>query len=132
MWRASFEQGVGVVDPHPIEDQVNFFLAEVVPNNKVRVVLEGGSIVAFMASTPESVSHLYVRVQAFGQGIGSRLLALAKTESQGTLWLHTFAKNERARRFYEKRGFREVERESANMWKLEAIKYQWVKGSVAA
>jgi hypothetical protein len=67
MWRASFERGVGVTDPHPIEDQLNFFFREVVPNNKVRVVLEESAIVAFMASTPESVSHLYVSVQSIGQ-----------------------------------------------------------------
>jgi ribosomal protein S18 acetylase RimI-like enzyme len=132
MWRASFECGVGVTDPHPIDDQLNFFLREVVPNNKVRVVLKESAIVAFMASTPESVSHLYVSVQSIGKGIGSQLLGLAKAESCGSLWLHTFTQNQNARHFYESHGFTEVERESENMWKLESIKYQWRRNAGAA
>jgi ribosomal protein S18 acetylase RimI-like enzyme len=132
VWRASFERGVGVTDPHPIEDQLNLFLREVVPNNRVRVVLEESAIVAFMASTPESVSHLYVSAQSIGKGIGSQLLGVAKAESCGSLWLHTFTQNQNARRFYESHGFTEVERESENMWKLESIKYQWQRNAGAA
>jgi ribosomal protein S18 acetylase RimI-like enzyme len=132
MWRASFEHGVGVIDPHPIEDQLRFFLKEIVPSNKVRVVLEGSSVIAFMASKPEAVSHLYVHVRSIGRGIGSQLLGLAKAESYGRLWLHTFAQNQNARHFYECHGFTEVERESENMWKLESIKYQWRRNTGAA
>jgi ribosomal protein S18 acetylase RimI-like enzyme len=132
VWRASFERGVGVTDPYPIEDQLAFLLREVVPNNKVGVVLEESAIVAFMASTPESVSHLYVSAQSIGQGIGSELLGLAKAESCGSLWLHTFTQNQNARRFYESHGSTEVERESENMWKLESIKYQWRRNAGAA
>lgn len=132
MWRASFEHGVGIADHHPIEDQRRFFVEEVVPNYKVRVALVGAVIVGVVATTPESVELLYVRVQDIGQGIGSRLLAQAKLESSGSLWLYTFACNANARRFYERHGFREVERESENMWKLEAIKYRWVRVASAA
>jgi GNAT superfamily N-acetyltransferase len=132
MWRESFEHGVGIKDPNPIEAQLGFFLGEVVPNNRVRIAVEGSEVVAFMASTPESIEHLYVRVQNIGQGIGSRLMALAKSESTGSLSLHTFAQNKSACRFYEHHGFAEVERESGNMWKLEAIKYQWVRQESAA
>ena len=131
LWRASFEHGVGIADHHPIEDQLRFFVDEVVPNNKVRVVSEGSAIVGFLAASPESVSQLFVEVSNIGRGIGSRLLALAKEESCGRLWLYTFARNTNARRFYERHGFHEVERESENMWKLEAIKYQWVRGESA-
>jgi ribosomal protein S18 acetylase RimI-like enzyme len=127
MWRASFEHGVGIKDPNPIEDQLAFFLNEVVPQNIVHVVKHEGAIVAFMASVPESVSHLYVRVQNIGQGLGTRLLNLAKSGSAGSLWLYTFAQNVHARRFYERHGFSEVERESENMYKLEAIKYKWLR-----
>jgi ribosomal protein S18 acetylase RimI-like enzyme len=125
LWRASFEHGVGVKDHHPIEEQLAYFVEQVLPNNSVRVVVDGSELVAFMASTPESVSQLYVRIANIGQGIGSQLLALAKAESAGSLWLYTFAQNHHARRFYERSGFREVERESQNMYKLEAIKYMW-------
>lgn len=127
MWRASFEHGVGIVDHHPIEDQLAYFLEGVVPGNRVRVARTGDEIVAFMGTTPESVSQLYVRVSRIGQGIGTRLLDIAKAESIGRLWLYTFARNAAARRFYEHHGFRETERESENMWKIEAIRYEWVR-----
>ncbi len=128
LWRASFEHGVGIKDHHPIEGQLAYFVEQVLPKNTVRVVVDGGQLVAFMASTPDSVSQLYVRVANIGRGIGARLLALAKAESVGSLWLYTFAQNHNARRFYERNGFREVERESQNMYKLEAIKYVWRRG----
>ena len=128
LWRASFEHGVGIRDDHPIEEQLAYFVEQVLPHNFVRVVIDGSELVAFMATTPESVSQLYVRIANIGQGIGGRLLALAKAESTGSLWLYTFAQNHNARRFYERKGFREVERESQNMYKLEAIKYVWRRG----
>lgn len=132
LWRASFEHGVGITDHHPIEDLLKFFLEQVVPNNRVRVAKKQAVIVGFIASQPDSVSHLYVRVDNIGQGIGALLLNLAKAESSGSLWLYTFAQNQNARRFYEKHGFKEVERESENMWKLEAIRYVWVRGRESA
>jgi ribosomal protein S18 acetylase RimI-like enzyme len=132
MWRASFERGVGITDQNPIEDQLQFFVRDVVPQNTVRVVKDQGAIVAFLASTPASIAHLYVKVQYLGRGIGTELLALAKAESQGSLWLYTFAQNQNARRFYEHHGFKEVERESESMFKLEAIKYVWLRSTGGA
>jgi hypothetical protein len=57
MWRASFEYGVGITDPNPIQDQLAFFLSEVVPKNEVTVVKDAGIIIGFSASVPESVCH---------------------------------------------------------------------------
>jgi GNAT superfamily N-acetyltransferase len=127
LWRASFEYGVGIIDDHPIDEQYAHFVEQVVPNNTVKVAVDCGAIVGFIASTSESVAHLYVRVQNVRQGIGSHLLNLAKDESSGSLWLYTFAQNRNARRFYERHGFIEGEHESENMWKLEAIKYHWAR-----
>lgn len=128
LWRASFEHGVGIVDHHPIEAQRAALEREVVPRHGVRVAtVPDGAIVAFIASTPETVAQLYVRVDCLRRGIGSRLLRLAQSESSGSLWLYTFARNADARRFYERHGFVEVERESQNMWKIEAIKYVWTR-----
>jgi GNAT superfamily N-acetyltransferase len=132
LWRASFEHGVGIKDHHPIDEQHAHFVEQVVPVNRVRVALDGPAVVAFMASTPESISQLYVRVAHIGQGIGSVLVELAKSESVGSLWLYTFARNAIARRFYERHGFVETGRESGNMWKLEAIRYCWERDPLAA
>jgi GNAT superfamily N-acetyltransferase len=131
MWRQSFEHGVGIIDPHPIQEQAAHFHEKVLPANAVRVALDGGRPVAFLASNVESVTQLHVRVEYIGQGIGSRLLGLAKSESAGSLWLYTFAKNANARRFYERHGFVAVEHGFEATWQLEDVKYRWVKDPAA-
>jgi ribosomal protein S18 acetylase RimI-like enzyme len=125
MWRASFEHGVGVVDPHSIEEQAAFFEAEVRPVCRVRLAWSEGRLVGFLASTRESISQLHVHVDHLRQGIGSQLLCLAQAESSGTLWLHAFARNTNARRFYESHGFRAAERGFDPFWQLEDVKYLW-------
>ena len=132
MWRASFEHGVGVIDPHPFDEQAEYFRSKVLPVNRVRVAKEGEQIVGFLASNPESVAQLYVRVQHIGQGIGTRLLRLAQTESSGSLWLFTFARNSRACRFYEHRGFIAVAHGFEPTWKLDDVKYRWARSGSAA
>ncbi len=128
MWRQSFEHGVGVVDPHTIDEQVAYFREQVLPAHAVRVVLDGGRLVGFCASNAEWVAQLHVRVEYIGQGIGSRLLDLAKRESAGSLWLYTFARNTNARRFYERHGFVAVEHGFEPTWQLDDVKYRWVRG----
>jgi ribosomal protein S18 acetylase RimI-like enzyme len=93
----------------------------------VRVAKEDESIVGFLASNHESIAQLYVRVQDIGRGIGTQLLRLAQSESSGSLWLFTFAQNARACRFYEHHGFVAVAHGFEPMWKLNDVKYQWVR-----
>jgi hypothetical protein len=45
MWRASFEHGVGVVDPNPLDAQRDHLLTHVVPNHDVRVAQLDGAFV---------------------------------------------------------------------------------------
>jgi ribosomal protein S18 acetylase RimI-like enzyme len=125
LWRTSFKHGVGITDPHPLEQHLSYFESTVLAETRVRVALAGVELVGFLASTPESVAHLYVAVPRIGQGIGSRLLTLAKSESSGSLWLFTFAQNTRARAFYERHGFIDTGHGFENMWNLEDIKYVW-------
>ncbi len=132
MWRASFEHGVGIVDPHPLEEQIAHFRSKVLPTNRVRVAKLAEAMVGLLASNPESVSQLHVRVENIGQGIGSRLLRLAQAESWGSLWLFTFARNTQARRFYEHHGFVAIAHGFEPMWQLEDVKYRWVRGGSAA
>src|SRR5262250_115579 len=85
MWRASFEAGVGITDPHPLAEQRQYFLERVIPENTVRIALDGDQLVGFVAASRESVSQLYVRVGLQRRGIGSQLLAWAKAHSSGGL-----------------------------------------------
>jgi len=125
MWRESFEYGVGIVDPHAIEEQIEHFDLNVRTKNRVRVVKDANFILGFMASTPESVAQLHVRVGHHRRGIGRQLLHLAKEESGGTLWLFTFARNTNACDFYESQGFTVVQRGFEPTWQLEDVKYAW-------
>lgn len=125
MWRESFEYGVGIVDTHPIEQQRAHLIERVLPDHAVTVALEGDRIVGFVASNAESVSQLFARVGCHGRGIGSALLRRAKAGSAGSLRLYTFTRNERARRFYERRGFVAVAFGFEPTWQLDDVRYEW-------
>ena len=126
MWRASFEAAVGVVDPHPLAGQQQYFLDEVLPQNTVRLAILDHRLVGFVAASEESIAQLYVRVGFQRRGLGRQLLEWAKAQSSGSLWLYTFAPNSAACAFYEKHGFVAVERRLEPTWQLEDVKYQWV------
>jgi GNAT superfamily N-acetyltransferase len=128
MWRASFEAGVGVKDPHPLGEQRQFFLDQVLPGNEVRLAVDGEAIVGFVAASREALSQLYVRVGFQRQGIGTLLLDWAKAQSSGRLWLHTFERNRVACAFYERHGFVPVERGFEPLWRLEDVRYEWAAG----
>jgi hypothetical protein len=55
------------------------------------------------------------------------LLSWAKSQSAGSLWLYTFARNEAARSFYERSGFVAIEHGFEPQWQLEDVKYSWTK-----
>jgi putative acetyltransferase len=62
-------------------------------------------VTALVTGRPH-LDMLFVDPQALGGGIGGRLLAEA--QARGALTLECFARNARARRFYEKAGWREM------------------------
>lgn len=125
LWRASFERGVGIVDPHPIAEQRQYFVDAVLPHNAVRVALLDGTLAGFVAASRESVAQLFVHVDLQRRGIGAHMLAWAKAQSAGSLWLYTFARNHGARAFYERHGFEAVAFGFEPNWQLPDVKYQW-------
>lgn len=125
MWREAFEHGVGIADPNPLEAQRAYLLDRVLPEHDVTVVLEDALIVAFLAANAESVGQLHVRVGWHGRGIGRELLRRAMAASAGSLWLYTFARNQRARRFYERNGFSAVAFGFEPVWRLDDVRYEW-------
>lgn len=66
-----------------------------------------GKIIAFMAFVEEYLAALFVTPAHQGNGVGARLLSLAK-KMRGTLELSVYRENERAVAFYRKNGFRVV------------------------
>ena len=125
LWRASFEHGVGHPTPNPVDDHRRYFDAHVLPETRVHLALRDATLVGFGAFTPESVVQLYVHVDHLGQGIGTRLLELAKAHSGGRLWLYTFVTNRNAQRFYERHGFDVVERGFEPVMQLGDLRYEW-------
>lgn len=61
LWRHSFEEAVGMEDPHPVAEQRNYLETEVLPRNKVKVLVDESGVVGFVAASPESIAQLYER-----------------------------------------------------------------------
>lgn len=125
LWRASFAHGVGLPVPHPRDDHLRYFDEHVLIDTRVHLALLDDELVGFGSFTPESVMQLYVHVAHLGRGIGTRLLAQAKAESSGRLWLYTFVTNTRAQRFYEHHGFEVLERGFEPVMQLGDLRYEW-------
>lgn len=68
-----------------------------------------GAVVGFAHLTPSWLDGLYVAPATQQQGIGSDLLALAKSVRPHGFGLWVFEMNEPAREFYRRRGFLELE-----------------------
>lgn len=82
------------------------------PNTQVWVVEDNDVLVGMMAIAEKQsvnwIEQLYVLPQATGQGIGSLLIAKAKSLNR-SIRLRTFQENINARRFYERHGFKILE-----------------------
>jgi ribosomal protein S18 acetylase RimI-like enzyme len=84
-------------------------------------------VVGFAGLDAGEVTHLYVEPAAQGAGIGTELTEHLKALSGGELWLWVFQRNEGARRFYERQGFR-LERltdGAGNMEREPDALYRW-------
>jgi ribosomal protein S18 acetylase RimI-like enzyme len=125
LWRASFAHGVGAPVPHPIDDHRRFFDEHMLTETQVHLALRDDELLGFGTFTPESVMQLYVGVEHLGRGIGTRLLELAKANSNGRLWLYTFITNTNAQRFYERHGFEVVEHGFEPVMQLDDLRYEW-------
>jgi ribosomal protein S18 acetylase RimI-like enzyme len=80
----------------------------VVPAQECWVAEEDDRVVGMMVLDGDLVDQLYVAPDRLGHRIGRRLLDRAKV-GRTSLRLCTFAVNERARRFYARNGFVEIE-----------------------
>ena len=101
----------GLRDPHTEAETRAWMRDTVFERHSVRVAEVDGEIVGFAARDGAWLMHLYVKPGWTGRGIGSRLLKAVLAEAAmvtPVLRLSTFARNQGARRFYERHGFTAV------------------------
>jgi putative acetyltransferase len=105
-YRAGFR---GILDEEVLATRTAEFFARrfEIDRERMRVVEAEGQIVGFSLVTDGHVDMLFVDPDAAGQGAGSALLRDA--EAIGAKTLESFRDNHRARRFYEKHGWRLAE-----------------------
>ena len=116
------EERMGYTD----EDNLRFFRTTVAERNEIWVAVEQGAVVGVLALGLSEVDLLYVDPPIQGRGIGTALLDRAKQLRPGGFTLYTHQRNERARAFYERRGFRAVAFGTSPAPESEPdVKYAW-------
>jgi GNAT superfamily N-acetyltransferase len=98
----------GLHEAHTDDEALAFVREVVLATQSVWLAESEGRVVAFAARKDNWLMHLYVLPEWTGCGIGQLLLERMLHESP-LLELWTFARNDGARRFYERNGFVAVE-----------------------
>jgi ribosomal protein S18 acetylase RimI-like enzyme len=103
------------------------FIRSMVMRDEVWVAEENGQIVGMAALADDVLGHLYVHPDFQDRGAGSALFEKAKQLRPRGLTLWVFQQNDRARRFYERRGCRLVRLAdgSGNEENTPNALYQW-------
>jgi len=104
-----------------------FIGGEIMKHDEIWVAEEGDGVIGFITLSGDLLDHIYVHPEWQGQGAGMRLLDTAKARRPSRLELWVFQKNEGARRFYDRHGFRLVELTdgSGNMEREPDARYEW-------
>ena len=111
---------------HSDDDVRRYFATVVLPNREVWVVEMRQRIVALLVLENDWVDQLYVDPEWTGCGFGSQLIAVAKTRHPSGVNLWTFQSNVKARRFYERHGFRAIEvTDGDNEERAPDVRYRW-------
>ena len=115
------------------DDEVRAWIRGEVGSSKETWVAEVGPVVVgMMVLDGGELEQLYVHPDRWRQGIGGRLLTLAKERRPDGLALYTFQENAGARAFYERHGFVAVGfgDGSGNEERQPDVRYAWRPGSV--
>jgi GNAT superfamily N-acetyltransferase len=129
VWLRSRRASLGAIPPvDRTDDEVRQWIVDrVFPSREVWVVeTPAGRVVGFMVLARDWLEQLYIDPDWTGQGLGSRLVALAKALRPNGLQLRTFKTNSGARRFYERHGFQLAQRtDAADEAQAPDIEYRW-------
>lgn len=103
----------------------------IIPTDQVIIAEKNNIILGMMVLSKQEkmgwIEQLYIAPEAVGQGIGTLLVAEAKSILGYPIRLHTFQENSGARKFYEKHGFRAIEFSDGSMNEENCpdILYEW-------
>lgn len=75
------------------------------PIRQFWVAEQKGEVIGFFSLNGESIEQMYVRPDHQNTGVGTALLEQDRLLSLRRLQLYTFARNNGARRFYERHGY---------------------------
>lgn len=95
------------------------------PNAQIWTAKTNGKIVGFVALAKNFIDQLYLREDFQNKGLGGFWVEQAKTLYPDFLELYTFASNEKAVAFYERHGFKIIERGIAPDEKMPDVKMRW-------
>src|SRR6185312_12536756 len=113
---------------HSDEEIMRWVQTGLIPHCDVWIAeSEDNRTLALLVLDEDWIDQLYVRPDAAGLGIGSRLIAVAKELRPDGLQLRTSTTNPGAQRFYERHGFVLVERytEDSTEVKQADLRYVW-------
>lgn len=112
---------------HTPEEDLGWVTSVLLPQHAVTVARQDDDVVGVLATSAGWVDQLYVLPENQGRGVGRALLEAAKAGSDGDLQLWTFARNARARAFYERAGFVAEEETdgSTNEEREPDVLYRW-------
>ena len=112
---------------HTVEEDRRYIQNVILNECEVTVAEDESGIVSFLARQGEEVRLLHTRPDRIGVGAGTQLIYAAKATGIGALELWCFQANERARRFYEARGFRAIRFTDGahNEERMPDIRYRW-------
>ena len=103
--RTAFDQALPwLAGLHTPEEDRWFLRQRVFPTCEVWGAFEGAVMIGMIAFRKDWIDQLYVLREAQGRGVGTEMLQVAQGDFD-RLQLWTFQRNDRARRFYQARGF---------------------------
>jgi GNAT superfamily N-acetyltransferase len=116
---------------HSDEAVRDWMRRHLIPAGRTTVAVVDGLVVGLLAVSKATdcswIEQLYLLPAWVGQGIGTQLLELARSELPPPIRLYTFQCNHRARCFYERRGFTAIAfgDGSRNEEKCPDTLYEW-------
>ena len=97
---------------HTEAEDLNWVSHSLIPSGGVTIASVEGCVVGVLAISRSDgaswIDQMYIAPEYCGQGIGTQLLRATLDSLQMPVRLYAFQENERARRFYERLGFRPV------------------------